>query len=120
MRFRFVLSAMIVLGVGLTACAHPSASASDEASRLTRVIPPRIRSAGPLRFRAPASGLNVQIEVPISEDGIADASGMHAMGRMPADTRSDIEQWLLQTTFVPATQGGVPIRGIFKMNLRTR
>lgn len=119
MRFLLVSFTMIMLGFGPSACAHPSTSGSTSAPRAERVIPPKIRSAGPLQFRVPPGGLDVQIEVPVSENGIADASGMHAMGRLPGDTRRDIEQWLLQATFEPARQGGVPVRGIFKMNLRT-
>jgi hypothetical protein len=58
--------------------------------------------------------------VPIDEAGQADVSGMRVMGTMGSATREEIASWLDRAAFAPARQDGVPVRGVFKMQLRSR
>jgi hypothetical protein len=113
-----LLSICLALAMTTSAgCAHTSSSA-DSAPKPGKIIPPRIHPAGGLRFETNVMKFDYLIEVPIDERGQPDISGMRIMGNMPPRTREDIAEWIGRATFDPARQDGVPVRGVFKMNLR--
>jgi hypothetical protein len=112
----------VFVGIALiaaVACAR-SSGATDRSPKPGRISEPRINNAGQLRFSVPARNFDFRIEVPVDEQGRADVTGMRVMGNMPNTTREDIAAWLSRATFHPARQDGVPVRGIFKMQLRNR
>ena len=113
-----VLSLVAILGV--SACASSSNTAADAAPKPGRIIPPRIQNAGTLRFTTNSRTFNFRIEVPVDEEGRADATGMRVMGNMANVTREEIISWLSRATFYPARQDGVPVRGTFRMDLQRR
>ena len=104
----------------LTACGS-SSSATDQAPEPNRATEPRlIRSPGPLRFRTDSRSFNFRIELHIHEEGRAEVGGMRVLGSMGNATREEITSWLLGATFAPARQDGVPVRGVYKMILKSR
>ena len=118
MKGRQLLSLCLTLMVAISAgCAHQSASANG-APKPGKIIPPRIHPAGNLRFETNTMKFDYLIEVPIDEQGRPDIRGMRVMGNMPARTREDLAEGIARATFDPARQDGVPVRGVFKMNLR--
>jgi hypothetical protein len=114
---RLLAVCLAVMVAGSPGCASQSASA-DRAPKPGKIIPPRIHPAGGLRFETNVMKFDYLIEVPIDERGQPDISGMRIMGNMPPRTREDIAEWIGRATFDPARQDGVPVRGVFKMNLR--
>lgn len=115
-----IRSCLGIILVSAASCAGGSASTESGALKPGRITEPRINTAGQLRFSAPSRRFDFRIEVPIDEQGRADVTGMRVMGNMPNTTREDIASWLSRATFYPARQDGVPVRGVFKMQLRNR
>ncbi len=104
----------------ITACGS-SPSAADQAPKPGRATEARlIRSPGPLRFQTSSRSFTFRIEVPVDEEGRADVSGMRVMGSMGTATREEIANWLSRATFAPAREDGVPVRGVYKMTLKSR
>ena len=119
MRSRFFSLYVTALLMTLPACS-PRVETGAKPIHESRIVPPRIKSAGPLEYRAPARGLNVTVEVPVDEYGRANIIGMHFTGNIPQATRSDIESWISRASFYPAMQAGTAVAGTFTMRLRTR
>lgn len=117
LRSRFAL--LVVMAIISASCAS-SSNSSGGGKKPDLIIDPKIKPAGPLRFTADRRFREFSIEVSVDETGRADVAGMRVIGDLPQITRDDIAAWLSASTFEPARQGGVPVRGVFKMQMRAR
>ena len=108
------------------ACASSGGTESGREPRyeaprlLTRTRPQlRMNTMSPSMPGTPAP-LRLSIEVEVDEQGRADVKTLTVNGPGATDNRAAIELWLNEASFEPATRGGVPVRGVYKMSVEGR
>ena len=62
----------------------------------------------------------VDIRVMVDPNGRADISTLQMTGNALSDNRNAITEWLARSMFEPATTDGLPVRGEFRMTLKTK
>ena len=112
----------VVVGLALIACAACTHSSGvGQEPRAARLFPPRIKAnPGRMMLSAAPGVINVKVELPVNAEGRADFTAIRFIGSLPAATRRDIIDYLQQATFEPATLSGVPVAGVFKMDISTK
>ena len=102
------------------ACASASSSSSGyQAPRLASRtdVPILSTSTSSAASRAP---FRVEIQVEVDPNGRADVSTLKLTGPGALESRGALESWIATSTFQPARQNGVPVRGLFKMTIERR
>ena len=120
-RRRWVATLCFLIVSGGVACAHPARSEATMSNALP-VRPPRLKPGlGPFTMRSPpSSGFTAHVEIPVDAEGRPDALRIRVTGTIPSHTLEDLIRWLQEAEFEPARQVGVPVDGVYKMELQAR
>jgi hypothetical protein len=118
-------AAILALTVAAS-CASSGAGTGAPAGEL-KVRPPRMISRlRPPQLRVtsiPVSGraaIRVRFEVLIDTDGRPVMTTFKVSGTGAAENRETLAQWIESSTFAPATQGGIPVEGVYQGRLEMR
>jgi hypothetical protein len=117
---RLVVSVVSAVILASAACAHPSTSADTSiAPKAAAIQPPKMLRGDMPRLRSPGK-FDAKIEVLISANGEPDMTTLQITGSMGGDVRSELRDWIHQSQFEPARQGGLAVPAVFKMGLSLR
>ena len=125
MAVREIRAGLLVLSVVVSAaCASSGGSSSGSVSPEAA---PAVASETKPQMKSPnfhnltiSSRFSGTIDLPIDEKGRPDILRMRVMGTMTEDMRREISSWLSQSTYEPATRGGVPVPGVLNIKFRMR
>jgi hypothetical protein len=79
--------------------------------------------AAPVAFTPagfPPEAVNARLEVLIDESGEPDMSTLRFVGNVSSNAGAALRSWIAASRFKPATQGGLPVPGLYKTEIRTR
>lgn len=117
---RLVIPALAVGILASSGCAHPATSAdATETPKAARIQPPRMLRGDNPRLRSPGR-VDAKIEVIVRADGQPDMTTLMITGSMSGGVRSELREWIQQSQFEPARQGGIAVPALFKMGLSVR
>jgi hypothetical protein len=117
---RLVIPALSVGILASAACAHQATSAdATEAPKAARIQPPKMLRGAVPRLRTPGK-FDAKIEVMIRADGQPEMTTLVITGSMSGEIRSELRDWIQDSQFEPARQGGLAVPAVFKMSMSVR